>query len=191
MIILLAVIFGIIVGWIGKGTLKNLESIKLKNLGFLIAGIILQIPLRFSLSFEGPLEKYLLGEHLYILSLALILITTFSNLNYTGIKILALGSSLNFIAITSNGGRMPVSIKAVEIAGILKDVQEAMKGEGWFHFILIERGKTLFPFLGDVIPLPLSGSFSRVVSIGDLFIFLGIFLFLYSSMRKAPVTYKP
>lgn len=178
----------LICGWMNHGSLLNLERIKIKSALFFIAGLILQIPLRLGMPVDDYFPDYLLGNQLYILSLFLILFTILMNIRLPGFKFLAIGASMNFLAITANGGKMPISYKAVGIAGMMKDFEIAIESGEWVHFTISKQGETLFPFLGDIIPLPLGNYFSRVISPGDILIALGIFLFIFYSMRKTFTT---
>ncbi|MBT9129984.1 MAG: hypothetical protein DDT42_01078 [candidate division WS2 bacterium] len=179
-----SLLLALIGGWLNGGSLLNLEKVKFKSVLFFIVGLMLQIPLRFGIPIDDYFPIHLLGNHLYILSLFLILFTIIMNLRLPGFKFLALGASMNFLAITANGGRMPLSYKAVEIAGMMKDLEIALQSGEWVHFAISKPGETLFPFLGDIIPLPLGSFFSRVISPGDILIALGVFLFIFYSMRK-------
>lgn len=183
-----SLLLALISGWLSRGSLFNLEKVKFRSLYIFIAGLILQIPLRLGIPVDDYFPDYLLGNQLYILSLFLILFTILMNIRLQGFKFLALGASMNFLAITANGGKMPISYKAVGIAGMMRDFEIAIEGGGWIHFTISKQGETLFPFLGDVIPLPLGNYFSRVISPGDILIASGMFLFIFYSMRKTFTT---
>jgi len=88
-----------------------------------------------------------------------------------GIWIAGLGILMNFTVIVLNSG-MPVLTEAVEIAGGSGDLVLGAK-----HVILNES--TRLPFLADIIPLP-----NAVLSLGDVFLAIGIGAFLEDQMRK-------
>ncbi len=91
----------------------------------------------------------------------------------------AFGLFLNTIAMTANGGQMPVSADALIAAGL----------EGFLHFMqtssdavhnLIGPDTRLW-FLTDVIPLPW---FKKVISPGDAFLFIAVLLFFPEATQR-------
>ncbi|WP_018460603.1 DUF5317 domain-containing protein [Thermus oshimai] len=115
----------------------------------------------FAPEWAGPLAKALV--------LLLVGYGLYQNRHLKSLYLVLLGLFLNALVIFANGGHMPVSLGALERAGV----------EGWEE-ILKERkdavhtlldSSTRLPFLGDTIALP---PLRKAVSLGDLFILLGL-----------------
>lgn len=85
--------------------------------------------------------------------------------------IAGIGILMNFTVIAVNGG-MPVLIESVALAGGSTDIALGAK-----HVVL--DAATRLPFLGDIIPLPRS-----VISLGDVFIAIGIGVYLEDQMHQ-------
>ncbi|BAW02612.1 hypothetical protein TTMY_2247 [Thermus thermophilus] len=93
----------------------------------------------------------------------------YQNRHLKSLYLVLLGLFLNTLVIFANGGHMPVSLAALERAGIAEFAGLLRTKGDAVHALLDET--TRLPFLGDVIPLP---PLRKVVSPGDLFILLGI-----------------
>lgn len=96
------------------------------------------------------------------------------NISKSYMMLFFIGTLLNFIAIVSNGFKMPVLVSE-----ILGDV-EAKKlylqtGQDLIHSLLTD--KTKFKFLCDIITIPSPYPFPITISIGDVFLLAGIFAF--------------
>lgn len=109
----------------------------------------------------GPLAKALV--------LVLVGYGLYRNRHLKSLYLVLLGLFLNTLVIFANGGHMPVSLAALERAGIAEFASLLRTKGDAVHALLDEN--TRLPFLGDVIPLP---PLRKVVSPGDLFILLGL-----------------
>jgi hypothetical protein len=92
------------------------------------------------------------------------------------------GLALNLVVIVANQA-MPVSESAARAAGtdFLTDDRHVAHGLHLRNEVLDEN--TVFPWLSDVIPLPIV---KQVASFGDVVIGLGIALLVYKRMKSAP-----
>lgn len=109
------------------------------------------------------------------LSHLLLLPFLLANWRLLGVRLIALGLALNLLAITANGGLMPVEQSAVDAVGKHTNV-ELTAGQ---HIpgsknILLERHSIHLRALSDVILLPVPQPYTRAVSAGDLAIVAGI-----------------
>ncbi|MDW8358746.1 DUF5317 domain-containing protein [Thermus sp.] len=128
----------------------------------------------FAPEWAGPLAKGLV--------LLLVGYGLYQNRHLRSLYLVLLGLSLNTLAIFANGGHMPVSLAALERAGV-EGWEEALKTRADAVHTLLEEG-TRLPFLGDVIPLP---PLRKAVSPGDLFILAGIAgVVAEGAMRASP-----
>jgi hypothetical protein len=116
------------------------------------------------------------GGLVYILSLALILLTILFNLSLPGLKIIALGLASNFLVITLNLGQMPVALDKLRAAGYTG------QPIGRWSKSTVMGADTPLPFLGDNILVGHPWPMPTVISIGDLILILGIFWFFQQVM---------
>jgi hypothetical protein len=103
---------------------------------------------------------------LHLGSYALALLFLAANFRIGGMVIVALGTCLNLLAITANGGVMPASARALRAAGELASDGEFRNSAAVHHPRLL--------FLGDVFAVPKGWPLHNVFSIGDLFIAIGV-----------------
>lgn len=94
----------------------------------------------------------------------------------SGFIVLMAGWLLNTLPIATNGG-MPLSLWAYERAGL---TEVPTPGEGGFFKIVIADQDSRLRFLGDVIPMR---PITQVVSVGDIFLVLGIGIVVGGGMR--------
>lgn len=87
------------------------------------------------------------------------------NRHVPGLWIVAAGAACNLVPILANGGVMPASAHALEVAGISPDAGV------YTNSTVLADPKLLF--LGDVLAIPESWPFANVLSLGDLVIALG------------------
>ncbi len=159
----------------------NIAAIKIK-LGWLIILAVLMQRMPFALS--APSSFVELKKALLFLSYVLLLWALSRNLHLWSMRILTLGTILNFVAIVANGGLMPVSPEARLQAGM------TALGQSGFGKVLPEGKGVLLPIdrtnlwvLSDVIPVSLVGG---VFSLGDAVIIVGLLCFVVSaSISKA------
>jgi hypothetical protein len=103
---------------------------------------------------------------LYIGSYALAAVFVVANRRLAGMGVLALGATLNLIAILANNGVMPASRSAMRTAGILSSSTDFVNSAAVRHPRLL--------FLGDIFPVPHAVRFANVYSIGDICIAIGV-----------------
>jgi hypothetical protein len=112
-----------------------------------------------------------------VFPLSYVLLLAFVALNWrrAGILIMGLGVALNFLAIVSNGGLMPVSPESLESAGLVEELRSTPLGEpvdGSKNVLLVEE-ETNLRWLTDRIVLTEAGPYP-VFSIGDVVIVIGL-----------------
>jgi hypothetical protein len=164
------------------GRLTNLADIRLRSWWLLPLGFVMQAVTAF-LPDRSWSESVGVGLVLfsYIPLLALVLL----NRTRPGLWLAGLGILMNFTVIALNGG-MPVLGEAALVAsGFSPDPQVA---ESFKHLSLDESSR--LPFLADVIPLRLVGH-GQVISLGDVFLAVGLGLFLEAELRRPVRWFKP
>nr|WP_148229278.1 DUF5317 domain-containing protein [Oceanithermus profundus] len=91
----------------------------------------------------------------------------------------AFGLLLNTIAMTANGGQMPVSADALIAAGLEGFLRFMQTSSDAVHNLI--GPDTRLWFLTDVIPLPW---FKKVISPGDAFLFIAVLLFFPEATQR-------
>ena len=167
--ILLVLVLAIVVGAFRGGKLRNLTEIRVVSWWLLPVGFLV-----LAASSLVPDSTGDLGVWLVLGSYVPLLLFVWLNRDLTGIWIAGVGILMNFTVIAINGG-MPVLAEAARIAGETGELVLDSK-----HVLLTDA--TRLPFLADVLPLP-----GAVLSLGDVFLAIGVAVFLEDQMRQ-PLT---
>lgn len=157
------------------GRLTNLGDIELKAWWLLVLSFGLQGALLFPN--VGWSESVALA--MVLVSFALLMVLVVLNRSQTGMWLAGLGVLMNFTVIALNGG-MPVMSEAAEVASGFA-VSAPDLTESYKHVVLDETSR--LTFFADVIPLRL-GSFGQVISLGDVFLAVGLGRFLEHELRR-------
>ena len=175
-IVLIAIIIAVIVNKGLRGIEhKKVEQFYLILLGFAIQLVIFNEKFLYSkLNFLTPI--------LYIYSLLILLIFMVLNLQYKGIKIAGIGFLSNLAVIVSNDGYMPQNIPKLELVWGQGKV-ELLKQAGHFNNAILMSPNTHLNFLGDIIAIPKPRFLMGVYSIGDIFILIGICIFIFEFIK--------
>lgn len=159
------------------GRLSNLGDIHLRMWWLLPVAFLLQIATawlpRSARWSDG------LGLAMILTSFLLLLVLVVLNRDRTGMWLAGVGVLMNFSVIALNGG-MPVLEGAWQAAAGFTG--EAMSVAGSYKHVTLDAG-TRLSFLADVIPLRL-GNQGNVVSLGDVFLAVGLARFLESELRR-------
>ncbi|MCM3574164.1 DUF5317 domain-containing protein [Mesobacillus subterraneus] len=171
------IILAVIVGYLRKGSLKSLATLKLK-FGWVFPLLLLVQIAVFSLQNEIPALGQASGFIFMLVYIAGLFFLAM-NWHYKGFAIIFIGVFLNFLVMAVNGGRMPVSMEA---AVILDPAYiEAIKAELYAKHAVLTSSTNL-GFLGDIIPLTDPYPKNQVISIGDVLMNIGIFMFIQHLM---------
>ena len=181
MLLLLALLCGLIVGWARGGSLVKLAQLPLRHSWLILIAFLLQI-FAFSPRFEGLGWSDHLGPGLHIFSNLLLLLAVGLNLSLSGMKIFGLGLILNFLVIAANGGYMPVPLDNLTRAGMAQRA-ELLRAKRYLSNSTVLTSETRLPFLADIFFVPSCLPFSNVFSIGDVFIGIGAFILVLQAMQ--------
>lgn len=171
---ILAIIIAVILGYILKGNIKNLENISLKGIYLIITAFSIELVINILIKnrfISSGILTYTMDSVMYIL----IFIFAIMNKKNPYIVVMSIGFFLNAIAILANGGTMPVSLSAIETTGITREINR----EGLYTLV---NAQTHLSILCDILPVKFIGSF--VVSIGDIVSAAGMILFVITSMKR-------
>ncbi|MDQ3871674.1 MAG: DUF5317 domain-containing protein, partial [Chloroflexota bacterium] len=181
-----AIVLGLIAGLLLGARLESLLRVRLRW----AAAIVLAVVVRFGTEVairNGLQVADALRLPLYALAFATLFCGLWANRERPGLLVAATGVLSNGVAITINGGWMPVWRPALEFAGLtLSDLVPS------FYRLLPEELGPAFllqggPF-GDLLPIPLA-PIRNVTSVGDVFLAAGLGWFVFSTLaqRRQPV----
>jgi hypothetical protein len=113
------------------------------------------------------------------LEYVLLFLFCFLNWKRKSVRIMLLGSFLNFFVIAWYGFRMPVAPIVHEFPNMAPMVERIASGE-LFEYVLVEKGAP-FLFLGDALIVPFIHT--GLASIGDVILAIGISWLIFEWMR--------
>ncbi len=175
-----AIILGLIIGYIRKGSIENLGYIKIKGTALiLLAGIIQGLPFilyRFNIAYE--VLKWFTPASLIILLICILM-----NFSKKGTKFIFVGILLNLIVVLINDMKMPVLFKALKISGLEHMAMPIKMGDA-INCMPFENSWGITGYMGKIIPIPEVYPLARVLSLGDIFIAIGIVIFVSKSMKR-------
>ncbi|MCI0544017.1 MAG: DUF5317 domain-containing protein [Actinobacteria bacterium] len=158
------------------GRLVNLGDIELEAWWLLPIALGLQLGTGWLPTTESGQN---LALAMVLVSYILLLLLVWLNRSKTGMWIAGIGVLMNLTVIAVNGG-MPVLAGAAEVASGFTVTQPDLSGS--FKHILLDESSRL-TFFADVIPLRLVG-IGEVISLGDIFLALGLGAFLEHELRR-------
>lgn len=109
-----------------------------------------------------------------------ILYISLLNMNKSYMKLFLIGSLLNFIAIALNDFRMPVYI--AETYSSYETIAFLKSNGDLIHSFMTDSTKV--KLLCDIITIPPPYPFPKTISIGDIFLLLGFFIFWQNSSKN-------
>ncbi|MGF1618071.1 MAG: DUF5317 domain-containing protein [Acidimicrobiia bacterium] len=172
----LVLFLALVIAMLRGGRLTNLGDIELRSWWLLIVGFGLQGATRL-LPQENWAETA--GLLMVLGSFLLLMVLVIVNRDNPGMWLAGFGVLMNFTVISLNGG-MPVLTEAAVVASGFTIADPDIAGS-FKHVVL--GPDTLLPVLGDLIPLRLAGH-GQVISLGDVFLAVGLARFLEHELRK-------
>lgn len=173
------VLISLIVGFLRKGSLRGIADLKLKF------GWVFPLLLVIQLGIYGFQNKYdfllTISGYVFIAVYILGLFFLWVNRHHMGFLVIFVGVFLNFLVMALNGGRMPVSAEAAMVLDpfYIDVLKNSVYGK---HALLTES--TRLAFLGDIIPITNPYPKTQVISIGDIFMNIGVFFFIQHLMLR-------
>jgi len=144
------------------GRLSRLALLPIRHRWSIAAALVTQVLIISIIPADLPAA---LASSLHLASYALTLVFVAANWRIPGMAILVLGGLCNLVAIGANGGVMPASQRALEVAGREAPV------DGFINSRSQEDAHLLI--LGDIFALPDGVPFANVFSIGDVLLVVG------------------
>lgn len=177
------IVSGLVLGLLAGGRLEHLAAIRLRLVQAIFLGLVVRIATQIAIE-QGNAPADALRLPLFAAAFALILAGLWVNRDQPGLSLAFVGVFLNTIAITVNGGFMPVWEPAYLVAGFGPD-----EPLGQLHVILpgVVTGDFLLRAgpLGDILPIPFP-VIRNVASMGDVFLAGGLAFFLFASTVRTP-----
>ena len=158
------------------GRITNLGDVELRAWWLLLVALALQFGTTWLPSTDWA-EGLALG--MVLLSYGLLMALVLLNRSRPGMWLTGLGVLMNFTVIAINGG-MPVLAEAAEVASGFTVTEPDLAGS--FKHIVLDATSRL-TLLADVIPLRL-GNLGQVISLGDVFLAVGLGRFLEHELRR-------
>ena len=181
MILLFAVLFGLIAGFIrarvGKRAYKSfsLKGIWLVFFAYLPQFFAFNLPATRSIMPDSWIPPILVSSQI------LLLVFVWINRTQSGFLLLGLGLLFNFLVISLNGGMMPISPETVNQLiepGTTVNLQIGRR-VGTGKDILLQPADTKLSFLSDRFTLPKWIPYRLAYSFGDILISMGAFWLLW------------
>lgn len=174
------ILIALIIGKVRRGKVSNFGNLYIKAWPLIILAFLLQVSPAFSttLPILKPLKPYV-----FLISLIIIAFVVLLNIRKKGAWALLLGLLLNLLVIFLNGYKMPISFESLELAGMYPMV-EGIKSGNIVNFISLEMVTDWTKYFSKYIVIPKPYPLSKVLSIGDVFITLGLILFIQGEMIR-------
>jgi hypothetical protein len=171
------ILLSLLIGYFRGGSLKGLASMRLKG-GWLFPILLVIEICVFLLQNKFSVISFL-SNYIFLAVYIIGLIFLGINRHNQGFLLIFIGVLLNFIVMALNGGRMPVSVEAAQFLG--REYIELLQTGLYAKHTAINES-TLLPFLGDIIPLSEPYPRDQVISIGDVVMNVGAFIFIQHLM---------
>jgi uncharacterized protein DUF5317 len=178
--LLIALVIGVALGFALGGRLGHLIDLPLRWTVLIFLALVLQLIL------FGPVNVVPAATvpALYLVSNGIAAVWVIRNLAIAGLPCIGLGAASNLLAITANGGRMPVDARLLTQTRGAAFAQAVAQHRVATNAVIADSG-TRLAWLTDrfVFPPPLPSPV--VFSVGDVLIGVGVVWLIAAGMRTA------
>jgi hypothetical protein len=189
MLVLLAGMFGLVVGQARGGRLLNLADLKVRGWGLIVIALAAQLLVARWLV-PDPRVPVTFGGALLLGSYGALLIVAWQNRVLAGMWLVGIGIVLNVLVAAPHGGLLPTTPEALQSAGRAVPVPLPGPGERPYvqskDIVLPQDQIPLWP-ISDRFAIPRGWPLSGVFSPGDVLIALGLGWVLEQGMVTQPV----
>lgn len=179
-----SVVTSLAVGKIRKRKILNIGMVQIKAWYFFIMALVLEVSANLYVAYnKSEFVNYVYNYFIliHLASYILVFIGLYKNRDKKSMWFIFIGTFLNFICIMANKGQMPISLDGLKMAGLVPadainpvlDLTHTLANEN-----------TKLSFLADIIAMPKIYPLAKVVSIGDIILEAGIFVFLQEAMKE-------
>lgn len=175
-------IISFLIGLFRGGSIKGLAKIPFKNLELIFLSFIIRY---LPLILRGSILELAIRFNWLIVTISymLLLYALTKNIHINAVGLVTLGVFLNFLVISANGWKMPVSLWAVDVTNL--DSLKVLLFDSEYLYHKAIDSTTRLKFLADVIPMPPPYPKPRVFSIGDLAMGLGLYFVIQKYMQPS------
>ena len=184
MILLLALLLSIAISLARGGRFRWLAQTPLRCgwlaiVAFALQWSVIYVPLPRTEGFLGPRTLLLMASYL------LVVVVVAMNRRVPGLALIGVGLGLNLSVMLANGGFMPVTLEAVERAGLAHLALGTEPGArlSATKDIILPAEATRLWLLSDVFVVPPPVPLRTVFSPGDAFLAAGVFVLFQCAMR--------
>lgn len=160
-----------------RGSLIRLKESRFRLEWLIPLGFLVQIAAPWAFGAITHTAPETLARASWLVGNGVLLLTCIANWDRVGFRLVAVGVLANALAITLNGG-MPVSVAALEYLGLTSPAEQA---SALTPLYILESASTRALVLTDVLPVPGVALVRSVVSLGDLFLMVGVVLVVLDS----------
>lgn len=184
------VLLSMLVGFIRRGRLNHLGLIPIRHAWLFLPPFVLVAIVKYVGLYGGDPNQYPWLPIVNITQFATLLIAVLVNIRVYGMSIAGLGVFSNFLAMTFNGGYMPMSARALRIAG-MSQLLDPDSIERFVRHSIITPATNL-KLLTDIIPIPgVLFIAADVLSIGDVLVAIALFALIQHYMCTPPGNESP
>lgn len=158
-----ALLISVLVALLRGGDISRLGAARFRGLPLYMVAFVLQLLLQKEFFSPG-----VAAGSLYVLSFALLIGGAWLDRQIPGIVVAATGLVLNGLAVSLNGGKMPVFVS--------ESTMRASGVQALTHSAMSQATRVWL--LGDIIRIPLWGGHSTLLSAGDIALIVGIFILI-------------
>lgn len=173
-------IISLVVGKLRKGSIKNFEFIDVRGWYLLPISALFQLGLSLWNRFGDFNIEANYFIFLHALSYLLIFLCIVLNIKKRYMRLFLIGTILNFLVIFANQGKMPVSLEGIK--GIESQEEIPLSSLDIKHKGIDKDTKLVY--LADIILIPEPYPLPKILSIGDIFLMLGIYSFIQEGMLE-------
>jgi hypothetical protein len=187
-VVTLAVFLALAIGLVTKGAIGNLARLHIRWWPFLVLAVALQSYAvgHWAADSLGPIP---LRTGSFIATHALILAVAAVNFPLAGFRLVILGAASNLLALSANGGLMPVSAEARVAIGHQATVDALATGTAVMGSkgVVLPATQANLWLLTDIFVLPPPFPLPAVASVGDVLVALGVGVLIVKTMHdKTP-----
>ncbi|MGM7702998.1 DUF5317 domain-containing protein [Pseudalkalibacillus sp. Hm43] len=172
------ILLSIIVGLLRKGNFKGIADLNIK-FGWVFPLLLVFQILIFLYQGQVDLINRISGFLFIMVYIIGIFLLWLNRKLGIGVQLILIGVVLNFIVMIANDGRMPVSLDAAKV--LAPSYSQALTQDNYGKHTAL-NSETHIGFLGDIIPISDPYPRDQVISIGDIIMNIGIFLFIQKLM---------
>ncbi len=184
MILVIAVAVSLAIAVARGGRLVRLADLGIERAWLVLAAVVLQYPLVYIHVGEQRVLGLPAAGLLMAGSWALLGVALWVNRRLPGIALIGVGTMLNLLVMSANGGWMPITPEAVaRLNAASKVVMVGATARMWgAKNIVLSRADTRLWWLSDVFVLPPPFPMRVAFSVGDVLIAAGLFWLLQRGM---------